>query len=123
MDLLKQRENRAEEILQGKFIRKVLEETSSDIQRLQNKVMSSFSSDFWNTRQFKVSDGQLVHTHDKRQRFVDMRSRIDKKGNKHKKKSYVVHNRIIWGQYNNLTRELAFGYTDAVKSELKQLEN
>ncbi|GAB3708711.1 hypothetical protein GCM10028861_00570 [Flavobacterium koreense] len=122
MNLLERRQNRAEEILQGKFIRKVLEETSRDIQKIQNQRMSSFSSDFWNNRQFKVSDGQLVHTHDKRQRFVDMRTRTDKNGNKYKKKSYAVHNRVIWGQYNNLTRELAYGYTDAVKAELFKLE-
>jgi hypothetical protein len=123
MNLLQRRYNRAEEILQGKFIRKKLQETSRDIQQLQDKQMSSFSSDFWNNRQFKVSDGQLVHTHDKRQRFVDMKTRTDKDGNRKRKKSYAVHNRIIWGQYNNLTRELAYGYTEAAKEELRQLEN
>ncbi|WP_298119288.1 hypothetical protein [Flavobacterium sp.] len=122
MNVLEKRQNRSEEILQGKFIRKVLEETSRDIQKAQNQRMSSFRSEFWNNRQYKVSDGQLVHMHDKRQRFVDMRTRADNKGNKNKKKSYVVHNRIIWGQYNNLTRDLAYGYTDAVKDELRKLE-
>ena len=123
MNVLQNRTNRAEEILQGKFIKKALEETGKDIQKLQDKQMNSFNSDFWNKRTYTVSDGTLVHKHDKRQRFVDMKTRTNSKGTKSKKKSYAVHNRIIWGQYNNLTRELAYGYTEAVKDELRQLND
>jgi hypothetical protein len=41
---------------------------------------------------------------------------------KHKKKSHPIYNKIVWGHYNNIVRELAYGYTDAVKAEMRSLE-
>ena len=121
MSLLQNRSNRTEEILQGKFIRKTLDETGKEIERIQRKVTNGFKSDFWNNATFTVTEDSLVHQHDKRQRFLDMRTRATKTGSKKKKKSRVIHNRVIFGQYNMLIRELTFGYTDAVKDELRQL--
>lgn len=122
MNLLQERQKRAEEILQGKFIQRKLEETSKEIDRLQTQEMSDFRSSFWNNRAFNVSNGKLTYKHDKRHRFVDMKTRIRKEGSKNRKKSRAIHNKIIWGQYNYLTRELAYGYTDAVKAEIQSLE-
>ena len=48
MNLLQERKKRAEEILQGKFIQRKLEETSKEIDRLQTQEMSDFRSSFWN---------------------------------------------------------------------------
>ncbi len=84
--------------------------------------MSSFKSSFWNNREFSVSNGKLTYTHDKKHRYLDMRTRAKKDGTKSRKKSRSIHNKIIWGEYNYLTRELAYGYTDAIKNELKNLE-
>ena len=123
MNVLQERQKRAEEILQGKFITRKLEETSKEIDKLQSQGMSDFRSSFWNNRSFSVSNGKLTYKHDKRHRFVDMKTRMRKDGSKNRKKSRAIHNKIIWGQYNYLTRELAFGYTDAVKSEIQSLEN
>ena len=122
MSLLSQRSQRMEEVLQGKFIHSKLEETSKEIDKLQRKEISSFNSSFWNNRTFQVSNGVLTYTHDKRNRFLDMKTRARKDGSKHRKKSRSIHNKIIWGQYSYLTRELAFGYTDAVRNDLKKLE-
>ena len=121
MNLLQERQKRAEEILQGKFIQRKLEETSKEIDRLQTQEMSDFRSSFWNNRAFNVSNGKLTYKHDKRHRFVDMKTRMRKDGSKNRKKSRSIHNKIIWGQYNYLTRELAYGYTDAVKAEIQSL--
>jgi hypothetical protein len=123
MSVLQERNKRAEEILQGKFITRKLEETSKEIDKLQRKGMSDFRSSFWNNRSFSVSNGQLTYKHDKRHRFVDMKNRMRKDGTKNRKKSRAIHNKIIWGQYNYLTRELAYGYTEAVKSEIQNLPN
>ncbi|WP_445458439.1 hypothetical protein [Flavobacterium sp. HNIBRBA15423] len=122
MSVLQNRSNRAEEILQGRFIQKKMEETSREIQKTQDQTMSSFKSSFWNDRTFSVSNGELTYKHDKRNRFVDMRTRTSKNGTKQPKKARIVHNKIIWGQYNFLVRELAFGYTEAAKNEIKSLE-
>lgn len=121
MNVLQERQKRAEEILQGKFIQRKLEETSKEIDKLQTQGMSDFRSSFWNNRSFSVSNGKLTYKHDKRHRFVDMKTRMKKDGSKNRKKSRAIHNKIIWGQYNYLTRELAYGYTDAVKSEIQSL--
>ena len=123
MNVLQERQKRAEEILQGKFINRKLEETSKEIDKLQTQGMSDFRSSFWNNRSFSVSNGKLTYKHDKRHRFVDMKTRMRKDGSKNRKKSRAIHNKIIWGQYNYLTRELAYGYTDAVKAEIQALEN
>ena len=122
MNVLQERQKRAEEILQGKFIQRKLEETSKEIDRLQTQEMSDFRSSFWNNRSFSVSNGKLTYKHDKRHRFVDMKTRMRKDGSKNRKKSRSIHNKIIWGQYNYLTRELAYGYTDAIKAEIQSLE-
>jgi len=121
MNVLQERQKRAEEILQGKFITRKLEETSKEIDKLQTQGMSDFRSSFWNNRSFSVSNGKLTYKHDKRHRFVDMKTRMKKDGSKNRKKSRSIHNKIIWGQYNYLTRELAYGYTDAVKAEIQSL--
>ena len=122
MNVLQERKKRAEEILQGKFIQRKLEETSKEIDKLRTQEMSDFRSSFWNNRSFSVSNGKLTYKHDKRHRFVDMKTRMRKDGSKNRKKSRAIHNKIIWGQYNYLTRELAYGYTDAIKAEIQSLE-
>lgn len=122
MSILSQRSNRTDDFLKGKFIKSKLEETSKEIDKLQRKETSSFSSSFWNNRVFTVSENTMVLTHDKRQRYLDMKTRAKKDGTKKKKKSHPIHNKIIMSQYSYLTRELAFGFTEEVKNNLKKLE-
>lgn len=122
MSLISERNKRLDEVLKGKFIHSKLEETSKEIEALQRKEIASFNSSFWNNRSFRVSNGQLIYTHDKRHRYLDMKTRANKTGSKKKKKSRSIHNKIIWGQYNYLIRELSFGYTEAVKNNIKNIE-
>lgn len=124
MSLLDSRENFSDQILQDKFIRKTLRDVAVDIDKAQRNVMSSrgFENDDWyNGREFIVSNNTLDHTHYKKQRFVDMRTRNSKKGT-NRKKSHPVHNKIIWGHYNNIIKELHFGFTNAVKEELRNIQ-
>jgi hypothetical protein len=121
MNVLAQRQNRSDEVLKGKFVHRALTDTSKEIDKLQRQKMSDFRSSFWNNRTFSVADGRLTYKHDKRHRFVDMKNRTRKDGSKTRKKNQTIHNKIIWGQYNYLTRELAYGYTDAIKAELQSL--
>jgi hypothetical protein len=124
MSLIKSRENLSEQILQGRFIRKTLRDVAVDIDKAQRSVMSSRgfeSQDWYNGRGFIVSENAMDYTHLKKHRFVDMKTRSSKKGTK-RKKSHPVHNKIIWGHYNNIIKELHFGFTNAVKEELSKLE-
>lgn len=123
MSILKERADKMEEILQGRFIRRALQDTARSIDKIQSKNMSGFKQDFWNNRSFTVNDGIMIHKHDKRQRFLDMRRRTNKDGSKNPKKSRVVHNKIIYGTYNYLVRELANGFTEAVKQELRTIDD
>jgi DNA-binding cell septation regulator SpoVG len=122
MNLIETRRENHEDIIKGRFIRKVLTETSQDIDKAQREKMSSFRSGFWKNRTFTVTDTNMIYSHLKQHRFVDMRSRKTKEGKK-KKKSHPIHNRIIMGHYNNIVKEMKFGFTDAVKEELRKMEN
>lgn len=122
-NLLAQRQNNSDDILKGRFVRMQLQKTANDIQEAQEKKMVGFNSAFWNDRAFSVTDNELNYEHLKVHRFVDMRTRAKKDGSKVKKKSYAIHNRIVMGNYNNLVRELSFGFTDEVKAQLHKLED
>lgn len=124
MKIIETRENLSEQILERRFIRKVLQGTSKDIDLAQRKYISGrgFENNDWNTaRGFAVTENELAHTHLKKHRFVDMKSRNSNQGKK-RKKFHPIHNRIIWAHYNNVIKELHFGFTNAVKEELRYLE-
>lgn len=124
MPLLESRENLSQQILERRFIRRVLQDTSKDIDKAQKSYMSGRgfeNNDWYSGRSFQVTENELGYTHLKKHRFVDMKTRTSKKG-KNRKKSHPVHNKIIWGHYNNVIKELHFGFTNAVKEELRNLQ-
>lgn len=125
MPLAESRENFSDQILERRFIRRVLQDTSKDIDKAQRSYMSGRgfeNNDWYSGRGFLVTENELGYTHLKKHRFVDMRTRTSKKG-KNRKKSHPVHNKIIWGHYNNVIKELHFGFTNAVKEELRNLQD
>ena len=125
MNILEKRKDSGDELLKGRFIRKVLSKTSRDLDQATFKKMKERgfkSNDFFDGRVFSVSDLELTYEHFAKHRFVDMRTR-ETKGIRKKKKSHPVHNRIIWGHFNNVVRELAYGFTEEVKNELSKLNS
>ena len=112
-----------DKILERKFVRQKLQETANDIQREQDKRMRSFNSDFWRNRTFSVTDNELEFEHLKVHRFADMKTRTLKDGSKRKKKTYGIHNRVVMGQYSQLTKELAYGFTEEIKHQLRNLNS
>jgi hypothetical protein len=124
MSLLQSRENLSGQILEGRFIRRVMQDSGKDIDQAQRKYMSGRgfeNNDWYSGRGFTVTENGLDYTHLKKHRFVDMKTRNTKKG-KQRKKAHPIHNRIIWGHYNNIIKELHFGFTNAIKEELRNLE-
>lgn len=123
MALLQDRTNQ-DDILKGRFIRKVLKSTGDDIKKAQDSYFSSRGfnmSNGWNDRAFAVTDNTLDYTHLLKHRFVDMKTRTVK-GEKKRKKSHQIHNKIFWGNYNNIIRELSFGFSEEIKDELRKME-
>lgn len=117
-------EKHLNEVLEGRFIKRTLQEAAHDIDVAQVRYMGSHSFDNPNWisgRTFAASETALDYFQMKKVRFVDMRQ-ISKKMGKYKKKSHPIHNKIVWAHYNNIIRELKFGFTDSVKEQLKQLE-
>ena len=124
MTPIQSRENLSDQILERRFIRRVLQDTSKDIDHAQRAYISGrgFENNDWNSKRgFTVTQNEMGYTHLKKHRFVDMKTRTSKNG-KVRKKSHPIHNKIIWGHYNNVIKELHFGFTNAIKEELRNLE-
>lgn len=123
MSLIAQRTKDSDDILKGIFIKNQLQEVAAEIDSAQTSLMASRgfnSSDFYNNREFSATVNALHYTHLAKHRFVDMRTRNTASG-KIKKKNHAIHNRILFGHFNNIIKRLSFGYTQAVKDEMKSL--
>jgi hypothetical protein len=121
MSILEDRQKTADAIAEGKFIDYVLRAESLEIDKDVKQKMTSFSSAFWSNRNFATHNNILTYTTLKKHRFLDMKTRQAENGVV-KKQHYEIHNKPIFGHFNNLVRELTFGFTDAVKAKFHQLE-
>ena len=81
-NLLQQRQNNSDKILEGRFIRMKLAETANDIQEASAKKMAGFNSAFWKNRSFAVTDNEMQYEHLKVHRFIDMKTRTENDGSK-----------------------------------------
>ena len=125
MNPIDSREQFSNQILEQRFIRSVLRNTASEIDDAQKQYMSGrgFEKNEWYSgRGFTVSENTMTYSHLSKHRFVDMKYRNSKKGKTKKKTAHPVHNRIIYGHYNNIIKELHFGFTEAVKEEMRNLQ-
>lgn len=116
-----QRQTNLGKVLEGRFIAKVLTEESQEINQEITTNMSGFSAETNQGRNFIVRENTLTYNHPMRNRFIDMKSRQTQKG-KIKKKSYKVHNNILFGYANNIVGRLSFGFTEEVKKEMMKLD-
>lgn len=125
MSLRNKRNETADAILEGRFIRNVLDKEGKELnQRIDQSITAgNFTSDFWKQKSFGVigNGNNLEFRHKKQHRFADMKTRETKEG-KIRKKTTMTHNRKVYGSLNNIIRELSFGFTDAVIAEMKSLE-
>ncbi|MFY0481473.1 hypothetical protein ACI6PS_02610 [Flavobacterium sp. PLA-1-15] len=125
MNLRQNRNETARAVLEGRFIRSVLERESAELNKRIDQTISAggYSSDFWKDKSMTIigSGNNLEYRHKKQHRFADMRTRNTKEG-KIRKKSSMTHNRKVYGSLNNLVRELSFGFTETVIEDMKSLE-
>ena len=109
--------NRNKSILERRFIDQVLEEEGKNIVNTQNRLdlKYKFKTDrLKRARSINVSGGRLVLEHSIIQRFVDM----NKVRGITKKKKTPIHNKVIFGHFNNILGRLRFGFTRAIQQQL-----
>lgn len=109
-------------LLKDRFIRRTLMEVGDEIDEDMLQRMSSFSNETKSGRDFNTQSTTLQYSHQKRHRFIDMKTRNTKTGTI-KKKSYSIHNRILYGHINDIITRIKFGFTDDVKKEMMKLDN
>lgn len=113
----------SKDVLEQRFISKVLREETQDLNRFQTQMMQErgFTSDrFLNRRKFNVNDNELEYTHPLELRFVDMKLRNTKSGERVKKKHHPIHNKTMFGFISRLLPRIQFEFTKELKDLLKE---
>lgn len=122
MSLRSDRNQTKEAVVSGMYVQHVLVESSKELEVEIKSRMTSFSSSFWNTQTMSVANSVLTYNHLLQHRFVDMKTRrVD--GGIRSKKRHKIHNQPIFSQYNSIIKQLHFGFTESIKSDLFILNN
>nr|WP_317631404.1 hypothetical protein [uncultured Flavobacterium sp.] len=109
------------DIAKQRFITHSLKAVAKEWETTQSREMAARgfeNNDWYASRGFTVTESTLEVTHLKKHRFVDMKFRTTKSGNKIKKRNHPIHNRIAFGMYNQLVKELSFGLTENVREKM-----
>jgi len=122
MDLLQTRKKTREALAEKSYIQKVLREEALNIDKAILEKATNFSPETMANRRFKVDDTTLIYEHEAKHRFIDMAKRNTKSG-QIKKKNYAIHNRPVYGVFNNVIKRLHFGYTEETKQMMLQLQD
>ena len=121
-------------IIEGRFITAVLNDQAKSILKDTRSEMGrrKFRQSKWLKVKAGINGNELDYSTISPIRFVDMKTRIVKKGysrgtgrkvppGKKRKKQHPVHNRIIWRHKKFIIRTLSFGFTDEVKESFREL--
>ena len=111
--------------IKQKFVKEVLTREGKGMKEARDLIISkrrinlSANSQLWNTYTREVSGndnfaGKLSIKHKVYQRFLDMKFR-----GKRKKKKFPIHNKIIWGFFNNIAYKLMYYYTEDTIARIK----
>lgn len=121
MAILDNLSNRNKSILERRYIDQVLDEEAKNIISAQNRLDRKFgfkTNQVGYGRSARVSGNILTLQHNIVERFVDMRKIRGKK-----KQYHSIHNRVIFGHFNNIIDKLQFGFSQSVKAQLSQQIN
>jgi len=121
MDITKNNRPKLGGLLEKRYTQKVLQEEGQSIDTAMLKEMTSFSGPTQSGRSFHVVNTTLLYRHKPRHRFIDMHKRQTKAG-VIRKKSYPIHNRILYGHISNIITRLKWGFTDDVVQEMKKMD-
>lgn len=111
---------RNKSITERRYINQVLKQQGEEILKDQSAKDREFnlSAQLGSSRSFKVNSNRLTYQHSILQRFLDMKKVRGEL--KPKSERTPIHNRIIMGRFNQIKRELRYGFTDAIRSQLAQ---
>lgn len=121
--MMKERNQIVNDVLERRYINRVLQEQGEKIMIAQDEIMQSrgFSTPAFRSKNAKAIEEKLEINVKKLHRFVDMKTRKTN-GVVATKKSHPIYNRIIFGHMNNIIFELQYGFTEAVKEELRKVD-
>ena len=117
-------------IIEGRFIKHVLDDQADEILKDSKRGMKGFKSAKWNKNKMQVDSNTLTYDTIAATRFVDMKTRRSKgyqrgsrkvPAGKRKKKNYIVHNKPIFRHKKFIVRTLSFGFTDEIKENFRKL--
>ena len=117
-------------IIEGRFIKHVLDDQADEILKDSKRGMKGFKSAKWNKNKMQVDSNTLTYDTIAATRFVDMKTRRSKgyqrgsrkvPGGKRKKKNYIIHNKPIFRHKKFIVRTLSFGFTDEIKENFRKL--
>lgn len=104
-------------IIEQKYIDRVLREEADNIFAAQDRLISRHNLTSKipeiNRRRFTVKTNVLEVVHPLRERFIDMRRTRGIKG-----RTVPLHNKVIFGHFNNIVYRIAFGFTEDIKNEI-----
>lgn len=117
-------------VVEGRFIKHVLDDQATEILKDSKKAMKGFKSAKWSKNKMSVDANTLTYDTVAATRFVDMKTRRSKghtrgtkktPAGKKNKKNYPVHNKPIMRHKKFIVRTLSYGFTDEVKEKFRQL--
>lgn len=117
-------------VIEGRFIKHVLDDQGAEILKDSKKAMKGFKSAKWGKNKMTIDANTLTYDTIAATRFVDMKTRRSKgytrgtrkiPGGKKKKKNFPVHNKPIMRHKKFIVRTLSFGFTDEIKENFRQL--
>jgi hypothetical protein len=76
------------------------------------------TSHLFSERRLDATATSLTYTHLGAHRFIDMKSRTLKDGERIRKKAYPIHNARLYSHATFMIQELSFGYTAAMREHL-----
>ncbi len=111
--------------IKDEFIRRVLTEqgramNDASVRAIRKHITFKYgrSGRLENGNTEQVSNNRLIITHPIHKRFLDMRSKL--RNGKPRKRKYPIHNKIIFGHYNEIAYKLMYGFTKDVAREIQE---
>ena len=104
--------------IEKKFIENVLRKETQNIFTEQAKRMQGFNAqDWYSGRNFNLQDNETQMSFLTKHRFVDMKIMRGQK--KKSSKVHPIYNQVVMGHYNNIVKELQFGFTEEAKQAIR----
>ena len=105
-------------LIERAFIKNILQEEVESLMKAQDRVFADAVDNrkielARNNRSFNITDNTIVHKHNIQQRFIDMQ-----RTQYGKQKALPVHNKILFGHFNEIIYRVSTNLTQAVRAQI-----